>query len=159
MNRLSLLFVLILFCFKYGLAQESFSSISIDLFGPNGSISFTVGQPFYSYIESEAGSISEGVQQPVEISINTNFKDNEIVNERFILYPNPTKNVLFLESNDYESDHVNYQMVDMSGKIIQEKKIISTKTKISLEDLEPSIYILRIFNNKHSLRTYKISKL
>ena len=54
-------------------AQQAFSSGN-DVSSPSGSMSFSVGQVFYSYYDSSSGSIQEGVQQhSADICDTVNF--------------------------------------------------------------------------------------
>ena len=52
-------------------AQESVNATGGNAQGSGGSVSYSVGQLFYLIITGETGSVSEGVQQPYEISVVT----------------------------------------------------------------------------------------
>ena len=69
----------------------------------------------------------------------SNFDDDEIV-----LYPNPSKNLLFVTKNE----NYNYKIFDVNGRLIKEG-IIENKT-INTSEISNGIYIISIFNDNFS---------
>lgn len=63
----------------------------------NGSVSYSVGQVFYTTAFSTKGSISEGVQQPFEISVLSGLEDVAGIDLCYSVYPNPTSGKLTLK--------------------------------------------------------------
>lgn len=127
------------------------------LTGNNGSCTYSVGQTVFHHFSSNAGSISEGVQQPVEISF-TGFNQVELKTETAV-YPNPADDYLILKiKEDVLKEKLFYEFCDLNGRILKKDKIRDIETKIDLKTLLPSCYLLKIVNDNNQSKTYKIIK-
>jgi len=73
-----------------------------DATGSGGSSSYSIGQIVYSTYSNENGSVSEGVQQPIELVTLTNA-ELKSVSLSAVLYPNPTQNYIVLSILYYQS--------------------------------------------------------
>jgi hypothetical protein len=51
-----------------------------------------------------------------------------------------------------------YRLFDISGTLLREMKVESEETEISMYNLVPSIYFLKVIKNKKELKTFKIIK-
>jgi len=76
---------------------------------------------------------------------------NDINNIGFSIYPNPTKNTLFLEIQDSKFKIQNYNknsvfIYDIYGKIVKQFKIQSSTFKINVADFEKGVYFIKIDN-------------
>lgn len=69
------------------LAQEKIIATGGDASGSGGSVSYSVGQVTYQTHIGTNGSVSEGVQQPYEISIITGIDEAEGINLTVLAYP------------------------------------------------------------------------
>lgn len=81
---------------------------------------------------------------------------NQNSNGRFLIYPNPTHENLFVSfPNDFqEADIIFYNTL---GQIVFEKNIQKTKGTLSLENINPGIYFYKIKSNSF-MQTGKIIK-
>lgn len=119
-----------------------------------GSVSYTIGECLiYSFISSNL-TLTQGFQQ--HLYIISDFPEIKGSNFKIIAYPNPVKDyvILSVESNP----GLNYIIYDMSGVIIERKEIIGSESEISFENLNPSVYVLKVFNNKIEVKAFKIIK-
>ncbi|MBP6039081.1 MAG: T9SS type A sorting domain-containing protein [Flavobacterium sp.] len=107
---------------KFNYEQLNFDNISV-VFNPSPVTSLAESKIYY-------GSINES-------ALNT---EDFIVNS--LIYPNPTKDYLNLNS-DYNNK--TYEIIDISGRIIQHGSIISS-FKINVSDLNKGLYLLNIAN-------------
>ena len=89
-------------------------------------------------------------------------------------YPNPTSYLLTLSlrNSEYSGlriDNLSYQLYDMNGKLIQEKKLENIETSINMGGLVPATYIFKVIQNQdnasqpdinspNELKTFKIVK-
>ena len=148
--------------FGFGLtglhAQESINTAGGSTSGSGGSASFTVGQVFYQAHIPSNGSVSEGVQQPYEISVVTAIEEAESIDLMVSAYPNPTIDNLTLEIKDFETSSFQFQLYDMSGKLWQSEKITEFNTNIDLSFLLPGTYFLKIIQSNKDYKTFKIVK-
>jgi hypothetical protein len=138
--------------------QETIATSAGNFTGSGGSVSYTIGQVAYSSLSGTNGSVVQGVQQPYEISVVTAVEETEEITLNWIVYPNPTSNTIKLSVESPDFDNMSYRLFDNNGKLIQDVKVESEETEISMYNLVPSIYFLRVIKNKKELKTFKIIK-
>jgi hypothetical protein len=138
--------------------QETTSSSAGNFIGSGGSVSYTIGQVAFSTIYGTNGSVIQGVQQPYEISVVTAVENTEEIKLNCIVYPNPARNTIKLSIESPDLENMIYRLFDINGRLIQEMKVESEETEISIYNLVPSIYILKVIKNKKELKTFKIIK-
>jgi len=63
----------------------------------------------------------------------------------FDIYPNPVKDVLFLEYSDYNNSK--YRITDINGRILVESEITNTRTAINTKDFAKGVYIITIYKD------------
>ena len=140
-------------------AQNSQVSSGNNASGSGGSSSYSIGQIVYSSTTNENNNSTEGNQQPFEIMVLSN---EEIIdsNINLLAYPNPTKDKLhILLREGYNLENLNYDVIDLNGKIILNKiQIISNEEIIDFSNLTIGCFMLKIYNDKGSIKTYKIIK-
>ncbi len=136
-------------------AQESPTATGSEATGTGGTASYTVGQIVYTTNTGTNGSVAQGVQQPYEISTTLGINETTI-NLEMVVYPNPTTNYLTLKAE--KTDNLNYQLFDLQGKIIENKKVSSNLTTIIMESLPTSIYFLKVTKNNQVVKIFKIIK-
>ncbi|MBS1231975.1 MAG: Protein of unknown function precursor [Bacteroidetes bacterium] len=152
--------VFLAFCFSMATAygQSAISATGGTATGTGGTVTYTVGQVTYSTFTGASGSVAQGVQQPWEISTVTAIEKTEGITLEMSVYPNPTGGVLKLTIRDIDDKNLRYRLYDMNGLLLQDKKIDSEETEISLQDYSSTIYFLRIVNNKQEIKVFKIVK-
>jgi hypothetical protein len=136
-------------------AQESPTTAGGEATGTGGTASYSVGQVVYTSATGTNGSLAQGVQQPYEISTTVGIKETAITLELSV-YPNPTSDYLTLKVED--NTELNYQLYDLQGKVIENKKVSSTTTSINVENLSKAIYFLNVTKNNRIVKTFKIIK-
>lgn len=75
------------------------------------------------------------------------------------VYPNPTDGLVFI-SNAGSSQVFSYELIDVTGKVISAKNAAingTTTTEISLEKLEPGIYMIKVYNTEAE-KTFRVIK-
>lgn len=126
--------------------------------GSGGTVSYSVGQMVYTKNEGSTGSVFQGVQQPYEISVITSIKEVEGISLDFSVYPNPASDFLRLRTTNSELKNLRYQLYDISGNVLLSNEIESTETNISMQNLLPGNYFLRISSASIEIKTFKIIK-
>jgi len=152
-------------------AQETIPASGGGASGTGGKASYTIGQMVYSIYTTTNGSVTEGLQQPYEISVISGIKKAKEISLSVTAYPNPANDYLTLSIKDnvqtrhalsqqkrHTFSQLSFQLYNMNGKLLQNAKIISTETTINTEGLTPANYILKIFNNEQIIKTFKIIK-
>lgn len=138
-------------------AQKTVSTTGSDALGTGGSSSYTVGQTVYTTNTGTNGTVTQGVQQPYEISTTVGIKVTEI-NLSLVAYPNPTSNSLTFNTGDYNTESLTYQLLDVAGRLLDSKTIINNVTQVNLQDLPMSTYFINIIDKNSLIKTFRIVK-
>jgi hypothetical protein len=140
------------------LGQETITSTGGNATGSGGSVSYTVGQIAFSTFWGANGSVIQGVQQPYEISIVTGVEATKEITLNCIVYPNPTRSIIKMSIESFDFEKMSYQLFDINGILIQDKKVENKETEISMKNLVPSTYFLRVIKDKKEVKTFKVIK-
>lgn len=141
-------------------AQEAIPSTGGESTGSGGSVSYTVGQTFYITNSGTSGSIAEGVQQPIEISVVTGI-DKTGISLNISAYPNPTQHYLHLEVDAPTSHNIQtmrYQLFDINGRLLASELIVSDVTTIVTSHLTPATYFIKVLGDNEEMKTFKVIK-
>lgn len=143
-------------------AQNNTVSSGGEATGTGGKVSYTVGQIDYTtYDGGVNGSVAQGVQQPFEISIITGLEEAKGINLVCSAYPNPTTDFLTLKvdaSTMLSIQSMSYQLYDISGKLLETKKLESNETSIIMSNLAAATYFLKVTEGNKEVKTFKIIK-
>lgn len=123
-----------------------------------GSVSYSVGQILYTNNTGVGGSEAQGVQQPYEISEVTGVYDTKEYDLSISVYPNPTTDFLILKVERDYVENLSYQLFDVNGKLIENKKIEGNETSIPTSNFEPAIYFLQVTEGNKEVKKFKIIK-
>jgi hypothetical protein len=126
--------------------------------GSGGSVSYTVGQITYQTLSGTSGTVAQGVQQPYEISIVTAIENTEGITLEYKVYPNPTRGLITLTIKPFDDENFRYRLFDLNGILLQDKKIESEETEISLESFSSSMYFLKVIKDNMEVKIFKIIK-
>jgi hypothetical protein len=139
-------------------AQGTIPSTGGNASSSGGSVSYTVGQILYNTFSGTNGTVVQGVQQPYEISVVTALRNTEDINLKCLVYPNPTAGItkLVFESPDFEN--MRFRLYDINGILLQDEKVESRETEISLENFSSSVYFLKVLRNNSEVKVFKIVK-
>jgi len=155
-KNLKISVILLLVLVNTGLqAQNAVPASGGDASGNGGSASYSVGQVVYTSITGISGSVAQGVQQPFEVSVVTGIEEAIGINLMISAFPNPTTDFLTLNIDNYDVSNLSYQLYDMTGKILETKKIESYKTTIVMTKLFPAIYFVKVIQDNKEVRSDK----
>jgi hypothetical protein len=154
--------IFILFCVLVtgigAYAQSAVSASGGEASGNGGSLSFTIGQTFYSANVGTSGQISEGVQQAYEIYDVTEVQNPTALEISLSIFPNPTNDFLNLLIDGGEVSGLVCTVFDVTGKQLFVKRIVSNNTSINMQSLPPATYFFRVTKEKNEVKTFKIVK-
>jgi hypothetical protein len=139
-------------------AQESINATGGNASGSVGSASYSVGQVAYQTQTDTNGSVAEGVQQPFEISVVSGIEESVGISLTVSAYPNPTTEYLQLNVDSEDLKDLSFQLYDINGKVLKIDKITGNQTSISMSNLLPATYLLRILQGKNEVKTFKVIK-
>jgi hypothetical protein len=138
-------------------AQDTANTSGGDASGSGGSAAYSIGQVVYTTHTGSNGSVAQGVQQPYEISV-LSVKAPDGINLSMLAYPNPTTDILILSVGDGRTQDLSYQLYDMAGRLIENRKVTVPETRISMGDLNDAIYHLKVVSPLQEIKTFKIIK-
>lgn len=139
--------------------METITTAGNNAKGISGTVNYTIGQIFYTYIGEPVYNVAQGIQHQ-EINNESNSANNIDPNVDILIFPNPTTDFVNVNIIGVElvNEEQSYQLYDIQGRLLKQNTINQTETQISLNGLSPSMYILRVNVNNKVLRTFKILK-
>ena len=152
------IFFLFGFCIAIVQGQQTIPATGGNASGSGGSVSYSVGQILNSTFSGSNGTVVQGVQQPYEISVVTALRNTEDISLKCLVYPNPTAGLtkLVFETDDFEN--LKFRLYDINGILLQDKKVESRETEISLENFSSSVYFLKVLKMNSEVKVFKIIK-
>lgn len=159
-NKRGILFlIIILIYFPTSIwSQNGIPSSGGDFSGTGGSVSFSIGQLFFNTYSGSNGTLSEGVQQPYEISVVIGIEEAYGITLDFLAFPNPTHDALTVKVNNYNTTDLSYQLFDIKGNIIEFKEINENDAIIYMGLYTPGIYFVRVLCKNSEIKLFKIIK-
>jgi len=126
-----------------------------DLTGSGGSASYTIGQTVYTTVGTNE-TAAQGIQQAVEVNVNgvDEFKDITLIS----VYPNPTDAYLNLTIENQVIESLYFMLSDITGRQVLNQSISQSNTLIDLKTLQAGNYLLTVYNEKQTLKSFSIIK-
>jgi len=119
-------------------------------------ISWTIGEPVIETISSGSTVLTQGFHQS-KLTV-TAIDDVLISDFELNVYPNPTSEFVIISSNNLD-DKSSYSLFDLTGKLLENKIISTSETRVNLRNYASGTYLLKLqYNPIQPLRTYKIVK-
>jgi hypothetical protein len=118
-------------------------------------VSWTVGEPVVATVSNGTNTLTQGFQQS-KLTV-TAINDIQVQGVEIKVYPNPTSNYVTVHFNK-NIEKPAYLLFDLSGRIIEQKNIESTDTKIDMSGYSGGSYILKLRTAEQPLQTFKIIK-
>ena len=140
--------------------METINASGNDANGSSGTVSYSIGQVFYTYIGESVYDVAQGIQQG-ELSQTLDTPENSVEPKvEIFIFPNPTIDYVTvnMEGFEFETGPRSYQLYDLQGRLLKQNTINQNETQIDLNDLSSSIYILQVYINNKILKTFKILK-
>lgn len=140
-------------------AQVAFIASGGEASGASGSSSYSIGQLVYTtLVGSNQYSLSQGVQQPIEISVVSGIDETLPIQLEVKVYPNPASSYLCLQVEDIETLPYEVFLYDLNGMQIKQIKVTDMQTEIDINNLVSSVYFLKVVKRDEAIKTFKIVK-
>jgi hypothetical protein len=97
-------------------------------------------------------------QQPYEISVVSSVDEAKKYYSFGLAYPNPATDYLQLQIEGEMIGNLSYQLVDITGKLLQNQQILNNQTTIIISNYVSSTYFLKVFQGNKEIKTFKIIK-
>jgi hypothetical protein len=138
-------------------AQQGIHSSGGNASGAGGSVSYSVGQVFYSSQSGSNGALIQGVQQPFELIV-TEVKEMSSSILKCEAYPNPAVKELNLRISGEQPKDGSWKLIDARGVSILNGSINTAETLIPMNAVPMAAYTLQVFSGKKEIKSFKIIK-
>ncbi len=138
-------------------AQQATTATGGTASGSGGTVAYSVGQVVYTTNTGSNGSVAQGVQQPYEIFVELGVENPEI-SLTMQAYPNPTFDNLTLNVGNNELSNLNFQLIDLNGRVIENRIISNAIETIGMENVAAAVYFLKVTRSNTEIKTFKIIK-
>jgi hypothetical protein len=139
------------------MGQQTSLSSGGNITGTSGSVSYSIGQTFYTTNTHSSGTVFQGIQHAYEIYALVS--DPVQFNISLQVFPNPTSDIFQLTVSNYTSPSLSYALFDLQGKLLISGGINATQTGFDLNDLPPATYLLHVLEKNQSIQVFKIIKI
>lgn len=157
-NKLILFYSILIVCSKLA-GQSDLVPLGGDGLFNDYSISYSIGQTFYTAVSQKGYYVSFGVQQPsVHNPANNLIEETVDVKAVYALYPNPVSDHFYLEVNKVDNSFILIKLFDVNGRELLCSEIPDIKTKISMQNYPVGSYFLKIFSIENELKSFLIIK-
>ncbi len=131
-----------------------------DAIGSSGTVAYSIGQVFYTYIGQSVYNVAQGIQHEEEDATLTTPENSIGAKTEIFVFPNPTIDFVNLKVKEVEFNNEQrfYKLYDYQGRLLKQNQINEPETQINVSNLRPSVYILTVYANNKVLKTFKILK-
>tara|TARA_R110002049_G_scaffold181036_1_gene348065 strand:+ start:923 stop:1393 length:471 start_codon:yes stop_codon:yes gene_type:complete len=154
--KLYLLPIFLFFFTNFLFSQENIATSGGNATG-SGSSSYTIGQLLINTNVSNSGSVSQGIQQSIELFTLTNPNVKTFILEA-IAFPNPTKDNVILSISNTEFEKLAFTIYDIHGRLLKKENIHTKLTTINIKNFPTGVYLLKVHQHKNQLKVFKIIK-
>jgi hypothetical protein len=138
-------------------AQQALATAGGNATGSGGTVSYTIGQTFFTEVTGTTGSVEQGVQHAYEIyPVSTNHPLDPVC--AVSVFPNPTVDVLHLDIEASDFTTMRYQLLDAAGKLLESRTIVAPRTTIMMERFSSDVYFMEVFLDNNHSKSFKIIK-
>lgn len=141
-------------------AQQSMTAAGGNASGTGGSVTYSIGQVFYTSPSGATHNLIQGVQQPYEISVlSADEIKAEFVDLAASVYPNPTIDNFTLKVELNKLNNASFELYTSGGKLVTSAKIVNEETQLITSEFSASYYILNVYDGTQVIKTFKITRL
>lgn len=138
-------------------AQQNTVAGGGEAIGTGGTVSYTIGQVDHLHLDATTGSVWQGVQQPVTITVITGV-DVRAVDLLIGVHPNPAHAQVVLVVAPEAVEGHRWTLRDDLGRELASGAVTAERTTIPLEALAAAGYLLQVSNTQGTIKTYRILK-
>jgi hypothetical protein len=120
------------------------------------SIEWTLGEPVIATLSTGTIVLTQGFHQPdLEVTV---IKSLDGLPYTVEAYPNPTDELLLIQLKNAEARDFQYLLYDMTGKVLEQKKLESDITAINMLNYPAGVYLLKVMQMDNEIKTFEIIK-
>ncbi len=154
---ITLTFSLVLAGLTTTFAQQSLIASSGGVFvNTNFSLSWSLGDIAIETLSTDNLVLTQGMQQPTKKA--TGIYQNIYQTPEISIYPNPFKEILYINPQTIINEPVEIRLTDAQGKIVAIKKTNELPANLETTHFETGLYLLNLIINNQSVYTTYIVK-
>lgn len=129
--------------------------------GTGGTVTYSIGQVFFTFPSGTSHNLIQGLQQPFEISsLAIGIENYQSSIQLFAsVFPNPAVDRFTLQVESNKQLNLTCALLDMQGRVLVSKKIESDQTLIETDHLANAQYLLKVFEGDQEIKTFKVVKI
>lgn len=148
-------FVIVFELYGQSINPELISSSADTYSNSSYQLDWSIGECVTATFNSSNTMLTQGFHQGLwEITAIKTFRSDISIS----FFPNPTSDFIYLKSNDYNSNYLQYVITDLIGKVILKNKITSEKEQINVSNFNSGTYFLTIYEESKQIQTFKLIK-
>jgi len=149
--------IIVMHCALDFYAQQGVMTTGQQLSGIGGQASVSLGQTDFIFASAMDYSMSQGVQQPYEISVVTSVTSNSI-SLGAIVFPNPTNDAFTIKIPEANNGTLTFQIFAADGRLIEAAMLVQWQTIVSSVEWAQGSYYVRISDENGRQNIMKIIK-
>jgi hypothetical protein len=122
----------------------------------HGSVCWTLGETIIHAFAGSQYQITQGFQQGI-VSVST-YAGNLLPGIEITAYPNPTRDLVIISIQKPTDNQLVYELFGINGNVLKRDILEIPETKIGFDHLLPGTYFIRIIQDIHLIKTFKIIK-
>jgi hypothetical protein len=122
----------------------------------HGSVCWTLGETIIHVFAGSQYQITQGFQQGIG-SVST-FAGNLLPGVEITAYPNPTRDQVIISIEKPTDKQLGYELFGINGNALKSDILEIPETEIGFDHLLPGTYFIRIIQDIHLIKTFKIIK-
>ena len=120
------------------------------------SLHWAIGEVAVATLQSDDAWLTQGFLQG-SIQVTSSFEAPGLAFS-INAYPNPASQFVTLQLDQEFAGGLHYQLYDISGRLMLQGRTDAAQTRISLSELKPSVYFLKVLRNESEVKTFRIIK-
>ena len=137
-------------------AQEVITTSAGYFETPSMSLNWTIGETAIETYINDDIILTQGFNQ-ANIII-TGITEETLSDISISFYPNPVKDIFTIKTESEQMTQLMAEVYDLAGTKLISEKINPGNTQINTERLTTSVYILKINDNQHVIKSFKFIK-
>jgi hypothetical protein len=145
-------------CTSVCFAQSTLDAAGGDDDSVTGSLSFSIGQPFYQSFQVAQTISVEGVQQPhIILADDLPGVTNEF--GEILVYPNPARDEVWIELSGTLKGTECLVIYDVTGREVSEVKLTHSQIMVDVSMLATACYSFCFYADRQLVRQMRILKI
>jgi len=138
-------------------AQQTVLPAGGDATGSSGSVSWSLGQVDYTANNSSGGTVSQGVQQPIEFLILATA-EKDPVTRSISAMPNPASDGITVQLSTPPTSAATYRLVDLHGQEVATGRFTGTSAYVPLAGLAAATYLIHVVQGGSETSVLRVIK-